>query len=41
MAVCILKLKTLQMSCHVRRYTTLGMYKDSVFWDKIPCRLGG
>jgi len=29
MAVCILKFKTSQMSCHVRRYTTTGLYKDS------------
>jgi len=29
MAVCILKFKTLQMSCYVLRYTTIGMYKDS------------
>jgi len=41
MAVCILKLKTLQMSCHVRRYTTLGMYKDSGLLGQDTLQTGG
>jgi hypothetical protein len=41
MVVCILKFKTLQMSCHVRRYTTLGMYKDCSLPGQDTLQIGG
>jgi hypothetical protein len=41
MAVCILKFKTWQMSFHVQRYTTIGIYKDSSLLGQDTLQSGG